>query len=200
MVAESEIVPSSVPSTLALNTTVVEEPAAMVPPAEAPAPVPRRTCTVRDADRYSPWSSRVTSVLVPMLAPPVTWIDPETNVSPLGSTSVRTTPVPVSWPVLETVTVYWRMSPGTTALPGWLLVSVTVVVDAEKSGFTVAIDVMNAPTTYESSLVEAVTVALVSPGFTSEVTFSTSRSMPLMLLALPVVCGRSPGVDTSAPR
>lgn len=49
-----EIVPSTVPSVLALNTTVVDEPAAMVPPAEAVAPVPSRTCTVREAEMYSP--------------------------------------------------------------------------------------------------------------------------------------------------
>jgi hypothetical protein len=53
-VAWFEIVPSTVPSALALNTTVADEPAAMVPPAEAVAPVPRRTCTVREAERYSP--------------------------------------------------------------------------------------------------------------------------------------------------
>ena len=49
-----EIAPSTVPSVFAPNTTVVDEPAAMVPPAEAVAPVPSRTCTVRDAERYSP--------------------------------------------------------------------------------------------------------------------------------------------------
>ena len=190
MVAESEIVPSNVPSTLTLNTTVVDEAAAMVPPADAPAPVPSRTCTVREADKYSPWSSSVASVFVPTLAPLVTWIEPDTNVSPLGSTSVRTTLVPVSCPVFDTVTVYCRMSPGTTALPGWLFVSLTVVVDAEKSGLTVAIDVMNPPRLYESRWVVAVTVALVFPGLTSDVTFSTSMSRPLMLFTSPVVCGK----------
>jgi hypothetical protein len=53
-VAWFEIVPSTVPATVALNATVVDEPAAMVPPAAAVAPVPKRTWTVREADRYSP--------------------------------------------------------------------------------------------------------------------------------------------------
>jgi hypothetical protein len=57
-------------------------------------------------------------------------------------TSVSTTPVPVSWPVLLAVIVYCRVSPGRTALPAWLLRSVTALVLAEKSGFTVAIEVM----------------------------------------------------------
>jgi hypothetical protein len=48
------MVPSTVPSALTLKTTVVDPEAAMVPPADALAPVPSRTCTVRDADRYSP--------------------------------------------------------------------------------------------------------------------------------------------------
>jgi hypothetical protein len=38
------------------------------------------------------------------------------------------------------------------------------------------------------------TVALVSPRETSEVTSTRSRSKPLMVLMPPVVCGRSPAV------
>ncbi len=197
-VAESLIVPSTAPLTLALNDTVVEAPARMVPPADALAPVPRRTVTVPDTT--SPWSSLATSVLVPMFAPLVTCSDPATYVRPLGSTSVTLTSVPVSWPVFETVIEYCKTSPATIAPPGWLLVSLTVVVDAEKSGLTVAIEVMNPPRMYESSFVDAVAVAVVSPGLTSDVTSSTSRSMPLMLLVLPVVCGKSPATDTRLPR
>jgi len=51
---------------------------------------------VRELDTYSPWSSPEASVFVPTLAPAVTWSDPETNVNPLASTSLSTTPVPVS--------------------------------------------------------------------------------------------------------
>ena len=78
MVAESEIVPRTVPSTLALKTMVVDEPAAMVPPAVALAPVPSRTCTVFELVTISPWSSPATSVLMPVLAPLVIWIEPAT--------------------------------------------------------------------------------------------------------------------------
>ena len=96
IVAEFEIVPSGLPSTLTWNTTVLVEVAAMLPPAVPFAPVPRRTRMVRDAAMYSPWSSPLASVFVPVFAPVVTWIEPETKVTPVGSTSVSTTPVPES--------------------------------------------------------------------------------------------------------
>jgi hypothetical protein len=48
-------------------------------------------------------------------------------------------------------------------------------------------------------LVEAVTVALVSPFFTYDVTSTTSRSTPLMLLMPPVSWGRSPAFETAVP-
>jgi hypothetical protein len=85
--------------------------------------------------------------LVPVFAPEVTRIEPGTKVRPAGRTSVNTTPVPLSCPVLATVSVYWSVSPGITAPPGWLLRSATAFVDAEKSGFTVAIAVMYPPIT-----------------------------------------------------
>ncbi len=137
---------------------------------------------------------------MPVFAPAVTWIDPDTNVTPVGNASVSTMAVPVSWPLFGTVIVYCSVSPGSTAPPVWLFRSVTVVVVVEKSGFTVAIDVTKPPTMYESSFVDAVTVALVSPGLTNDVTFSTSRSIPLMLFTSPVVRGRSPAFETRAPR
>jgi hypothetical protein len=49
-----ETVPRVVASTVARNTTVVVALGAIVPPALAFAPVPRRTRTVRDAEMYSP--------------------------------------------------------------------------------------------------------------------------------------------------
>jgi hypothetical protein len=67
IVAWLVIVPSNEPSTFTLKTTVADEPAAMVPPAVALAPVPSRTWTVFDADRYSPVSSPVASVFAVVL-------------------------------------------------------------------------------------------------------------------------------------
>jgi hypothetical protein len=82
-----------------------------------------------------------------VFAPEVTCIEPGTKVRPVGTTSVNRTAVPVSCPLLVTVSVYCSVSPEITAPPGWLLRSLTVLVDAEKSGFTVAIEVMNPPIT-----------------------------------------------------
>jgi hypothetical protein len=45
-----------------------------------------------------------------------------------------------------------------------------------------------------------VIVALVSPCTSSGLTLTTSKSMPEMLRAPPVSRGRSPAVDTAAPR
>jgi hypothetical protein len=91
-----ETVPSVVASTVTRKTTVDVSLRAMLPPVVPFAPVPSRTLTVRDADTYSPWSSPVASVFVPVFAPAVTRMEPGTNVSPVGRTSVSTTPVPVS--------------------------------------------------------------------------------------------------------
>jgi hypothetical protein len=144
-VAWFEIVPSALDATVARKTTVVVSFFAIVPPDVAFAPVPSRTFSVRVAETYSPWSSPEASVLVPTFAPAVTRIDPPTNVKPVGRTSVRTTPVPVSKPTFVVVTVYSSVSPTRTAPPVWLLRSVTVFVVAEKSGRVVAIEVTNAP-------------------------------------------------------
>ena len=71
-------VPSVDASTVTRNATLVVAAGASVPPAADVAPVPSRTLTVREADRYSPWSSPLASVFVPALAPAVTRIDPGT--------------------------------------------------------------------------------------------------------------------------
>ena len=67
--------------------------------------------------------------------------------TPVGNTSVSTMAVPVSWPLFVTVIVYWSVSPARTAPPVWLFRSLTVLVVVEKSGFTVAIEVMKPPST-----------------------------------------------------
>jgi hypothetical protein len=138
--------------------------------------------------------------LVPALAPAVTRIDPGTKVTPVGSTSLRTTAVDVSKPLLMTLIVYSSVSPRRTAPPEWLARSATVLVLVERSGRTVAMEVMNAPIRTGSLLVLAPTVALVSPDMTPEVTLMMSMSTPLMLSEAPVSCGRSPTLDTAAPR
>jgi hypothetical protein len=120
MVAWLLIVPRLAASTVTRNTTVDVALGASVPPAADVAPVPTLTRTVREAEMYSPWSSPVASVLMPVLAPDVTWIDPGTNVTPAGSTSFRTTPVAVSNPLLMTLIEYWSVSPRSTAPPLWL--------------------------------------------------------------------------------
>ena len=155
---------------------------------------------VRDAEMYSPWSSPPASVLVPAFAPAVTRIDPGTNVTPVGSTSLRTTAVEVSKPLLMTLIVYSSVSPRRTAPPVWLFRSATVFVVVERSGRTVAIDVTKAPIRTGSWLVFALMVALVSPDMTPVVTLMTSMSTPLMLSASPVSCGRSPAFETAVPR
>ena len=53
--------------------------------------------------------------------------------------------VEVSKPLLMTVIVYSSVSPRSTAPPGWLFRSATVLVLVDRSGRTVAIEVMNAP-------------------------------------------------------
>ncbi len=199
-VAWFAIVPSTVPSGRTRNTTVVEALLASVPPTVALAPVPSRTRTVRDAAMYSPWSSAVASVLAPALAPVVTLSDPGTNVSPLASTSLSTTSVAVSKPVLITVIVYSSMSLASTAPPGWLVRLATVLLLVDRSGRVVATEVTKPPSANESWSVDTLTVALVWPCETLLVTSMTSMSMPLMLLAVPVSCGRSPAFDTAAPR
>jgi hypothetical protein len=67
---------------------------------------------------------------------------------------------------LTTLIVYSSVSPGSTAPPAWLFRFVTVFVLVERSGITVAIDVMNAPMSTGSLLVFAPRIALVSPGLT----------------------------------
>jgi hypothetical protein len=130
---------------VARNATVAVAPMAMFPPALLVAPVPSRTRTVRDAPRYSPWSSLAASVLVPLFAPAVMRIDPGKKVRPLGTTSFSTTLVAASLPVLVALIVYSMMSPGRTAPPGWTVRSVTVFVAPLKSGLYVEMDVTNAP-------------------------------------------------------
>jgi hypothetical protein len=78
IVAWLVIVPSGEPSTFTLNVTTADDPAAIVPPAVALAPVPRRTWTVFEADRYSPESSPVASVLAVVVPEYVTWMEPAT--------------------------------------------------------------------------------------------------------------------------
>ena len=193
-------VPSVDESTVTRNTTVDVALGASVPPAADVAPVPTRTRTVREAETYSPWSSALASVLVPTLAPDVTRIDPGTNVTPAGSTSASATPVAVSNPLLMTLIVYSRVSPRSTAPPLWLTRSATVLLLVDSSGRMVAIEVMNEPITYASTLVFAPTVALVSPGDTRAVTSTTSMSTLLMLSLVPASRGRSPLLETALPR
>ena len=193
-------VPSVAASTVTRKATVVDTPGARVPPAAAFAPVPSRTRTVREPEMYSPWSSPAASLLVPALAPAVTRIEPGTNVMPAGSTSLSTMPVDVSKPLLMTLIVYSSVSPRSTAPPAWLTRSATVLVLVERSGRTVAMDVMNEPMMTGSLLVFAPTVALVLPGDTRLVTSMTSMSMPLMLSAVPASRGRSPAFETTTPR
>jgi hypothetical protein len=144
-VAWFEMVPSDVASTVTRNATALEADFAIVPPAVALAPAPRRTLIVRVAETYSPWSSPAASVFVPTLSPAVTRSEPGTKVRPAGRTSVSTTPVPVSKPTLVVVIVYSSVSPARTAPPACALRSVTVFVVAEKSGFVVAMDVTKPP-------------------------------------------------------
>jgi len=68
--------PFAVALIVARKATVVESLMAMLPPVVPFAPWPRRTRTVREADRYSPWSSPVASVLVPAFGPDTIRIDP----------------------------------------------------------------------------------------------------------------------------
>jgi hypothetical protein len=104
-------------STVARKATDTVSPTNIVPPVAPSAPVPSRTRTVREPGGfgYSPWSLSVASVFVPGFAPERIWIDPGTNVRPVGSASLRTTFVAVSFPWLLAAIVYWIVSPGRTA-------------------------------------------------------------------------------------
>jgi hypothetical protein len=132
-------------STFTRKATVAVAPIAIVPPTAPVAPVPRRTRTVRDPARYSPWSSPVPSVFVPTLAPAVMRIEPGTNVSPAGNTSFMTTFVAPSLPWFVAEIVYSIVSPGSTAPPGCDVMSAIVFVASPKSGLYVEIDVTNTP-------------------------------------------------------
>jgi hypothetical protein len=132
-------------STFTWNLMVVEAPMAMVPPVVAVAFVPRRTRTVREPVRYSPWSSPVASVFVPMLAPAVTRIEPGTKVRPAGRGSFKIVFVATSLPLFVPEIVYSIVSPGSTAPAGCAVRSAIVFVAPPKSGLYVEIDVMKAP-------------------------------------------------------
>jgi hypothetical protein len=121
-------------STVTRNATVVVAPIAIVPPVVPFALVPSRTRTVREPVRYSPWSSPVASVFVPVLAPAVTRIEPGTNVRPAGSTSFMTTFVAPSLPEFVAEIVYSIVSPGSTEPPGCTSTSVIVFGAPPKSG------------------------------------------------------------------
>jgi hypothetical protein len=137
--------PVDAESTVTRNATVTDVLTSISPPVVPFAPVPRRTRTVRDAARYSPWSSPVASVLVPAFAPEVTRIEPDTNVRPEGSASLSTTLVALSLPVLVAEIVYSTTSPGRTAPFGCDVRSAMVFVAPPKSGLYVEMEVMNAP-------------------------------------------------------
>jgi hypothetical protein len=126
--------PLTVELTVTRNATEVDAPIAIVPPVVPLAPIPSRTRTVRDADRYSPWSSPTASVLVPTFAPDSTRMDPGTNDNPAGNTSLSTVFVAPSLPVLVAEIVYSMTSPGSTAPFGCVLRFVTVFTAPPKSG------------------------------------------------------------------
>jgi hypothetical protein len=132
-------------STVTRNAIVVDAPMAIVPPIALVAPVPSRTRTVREAERYSPWSSPVASVFVPVLGPAVMRIEPGTKVRPAGRTSFMTTFVAPSFPVFVAAMVYSIVSPGSTAPFGCTFRFAIVFVAPLKSGLYVEIEVMNAP-------------------------------------------------------
>jgi hypothetical protein len=120
--------------TVTRKATVVAAPILIVPPVVPFAPVPRRTRTVRDAERYSPWSSPVPSVFVPVFAPAVTRMEPGTKVRPAGRASFRTTFVAPSLPEFVAEIVYSIVSPGNTAPFGCASRSAKVFVAPPKSG------------------------------------------------------------------
>jgi hypothetical protein len=137
--------PVTVESTFTRKATVVVAPMFSAPPVVPLAPVPRRMRTVREPERYSPWSSPEASVFVPMLGPDVTRIEPGTNVRPGGSTSFSTVLTAPSLPEFVAEIVYSIVSPGMTAPPGCEFRFVMVFVASPKSGLYVEIDVMKAP-------------------------------------------------------
>jgi hypothetical protein len=120
--------------TVTWKATVVDALMAIEPPMVPFAPVPRRTRTVREPERYSPWSSPVASVFVPAFAPEMMRMEPGTKVSPDGSASFKTTFVAPSLPVFVAEIVYSIVSPGSTAPFGCEVRSVTVFVALPKSG------------------------------------------------------------------
>jgi hypothetical protein len=145
MMAWFSMRPVAVTSTVTRNATVTEAPMLIAPPVVPFAPVPRRTRTVRVPAMYSPWSSPVASVFVPVFAPAVMRIEPGTNESPAGMTSFMTVFVAPSLPEFVPEIVYSIVSPGRTAPFGCVLRFVNVFVALPKSGLNVEIDVMNAP-------------------------------------------------------
>jgi hypothetical protein len=131
--------------TVTRNAMDVDAPTASAPPSVPVAPVPRRTRTVRDPARYSPWSSPVASVLVPAFGPVRILSEPGTKVRPDGNTSFRMVLVAPSLPEFVAEIVYSIVSPGSTEPPGCEFRFVIVFVALPKSGLYVEIDVMKAP-------------------------------------------------------
>jgi hypothetical protein len=145
MIAWFSMSPDTEAFTVTRNATVVLAPMLSAPPDAPFAPVPSRTRTVRLALRYSPWSSPVASVFVPVFGPAVTRIEPGTKVTPAGSTSLRIVFVAPSLPWFVAEIVYSSVSPGSTDPPACAFRSVTVFVAPPKSGLYVEIDVTKAP-------------------------------------------------------
>src|SRR5262249_44727529 len=109
----------------------VEALMASVPPLAALAPAPRRKMTSFPAALNWAWSSPAASVFAPALAPETIRSDPGTKWVLAGMGSVSTTLPAASSPVLVTLRLYSRTSPGATEprLPP-LVRSVTVLVVA----------------------------------------------------------------------
>ena len=86
---------SGAESTTTWNVTVVDCPAASVPPfgipVPAPAPVPSWKATAPVPEKYSPWSASTASVFVPAFAPERIWSEPGLKVVWVGIASWRNT-------------------------------------------------------------------------------------------------------------